>query len=33
MPDLHPDLARILIPVEEIQARVSELARKISAYY
>ena len=33
MPDLHPDLARILIPVEEIQARVSELARKISADY
>ena len=33
MPNLHPDLARVLIPVEEIQARVSELARKISADY
>jgi hypoxanthine phosphoribosyltransferase len=33
MPDLHPDLARILIPVEEIQTRVSELASQISADY
>ena len=33
MPDLHPDLARVLIPVEEIQARVSELAGKISVDY
>ena len=33
MPDLHPDLARILISVEEIQVRVSELAQKISADY
>lgn len=33
MPDLHPDLARILIPVEQIQARVSELASQISTDY
>jgi hypoxanthine phosphoribosyltransferase len=33
MPDLHPDIARILIPVEEIQARVSELASQISTDY
>jgi hypoxanthine phosphoribosyltransferase len=33
MPEIHPDLARILIPVEEIQKRVSELARQISADY
>jgi hypoxanthine phosphoribosyltransferase len=33
MPDLHPDLARILIPVEQIQVRVSELASQISTDY
>lgn len=30
MSDLHPDLARILIPTEEIQARVETLANQIS---
>lgn len=33
MPDLHPDLARVIIPVEDIQTRVSELATQISADY
>lgn len=33
MPDLHPDLARVIIPVEDIQTRVSELATQISIDY
>ena len=33
MPDLHPDLARVIIPVEDIQTRVSELATQISRDY
>lgn len=33
MPDLRPDLARVIISVEEIQTRVSELATQISIDY
>ena len=33
MPDLHPDLARILLSPEAIQARVKELAEQISRDY
>jgi hypoxanthine phosphoribosyltransferase len=33
MPDLHPDLARVIISVEDIQNRVSELATQISIDY
>ncbi|HEX6303495.1 MAG TPA: hypoxanthine phosphoribosyltransferase [Anaerolineales bacterium] len=33
MPDLHPELARVIISVEDIQTRVSELATQISIDY
>lgn len=33
MPDLHPDLARVIIPEEAIQKRVAELAQQISRDY
>ena len=33
MSELHPDLARILIPADAIQARVKELARQIEQDY
>lgn len=33
MADLHPDLAGVIIPVDEIQTRVSELAIQISKDY
>jgi len=31
--DIHPDIERVIMPQEEIQARVSELAAQISADY
>ena len=33
MNTLHPDLARVIIPEEDIQARVTELAQRISKDY
>ena len=33
MPDMHPDLARVIISEEDIQARVVELAQQISQDY
>lgn len=33
MADLHPDLAQVIISIDEIQARVSELASQISKDY
>jgi hypoxanthine phosphoribosyltransferase len=33
MPDLHPDLARVIISEADIQARVTELANQISQDY
>ncbi len=33
MNPLHPDLARIIIPADAIQARIEELARQIEADY
>jgi len=33
MPDLHPDLKRVILSTEEIQARVKEIARQIEHDY
>jgi hypoxanthine phosphoribosyltransferase len=33
MDDLHPDLARILVPTDKIQTRVTELAQQIDEDY
>ena len=33
MNELHPDLARVIISEEDIQARVTELARQIDKDY
>jgi hypothetical protein len=33
MTELHPDLARVLIPADAIQARVIELAQEIEQDY
>ncbi len=33
MPDLHPDIERVLISEEDIQARVKEIAREIDQDY